>query len=64
MSPGQGLALDSGKGRKRSIAEALQREAPAPAATVEVARNDFRNVVMPVSLPVPRDCQFQTEHLC
>ena len=40
---------DSGKGRKRSIAEALQREAAAPASTVEVKSGDFRNIVTPVS---------------
>ena len=36
---------DSGKSRKRSIGEALQREAAAHAATVEVKNGDFRNIV-------------------
>ena len=54
---------DSGKGKKRVIDEVLQREAAAPAATVQVRRGDFRNVVTPVSLPVFGDCQCQTEHL-
>jgi hypothetical protein len=60
---------DSGKSRKRSIGEALQREAAAPAATVEVKSGDFRNIVTPVSLRLPGEsvCQSlglcQTEHL-